>query len=82
MFNIESYLKRVVGIIDTSVVYQKDIAEIIQKHTSIDAKQKDLFEIKEGILRLKVSPLQKNVVFIKKETILKELKPFGVVDIR
>ena len=82
MFNIESYLKRVIGIIDTSVLYQKDIAEIIAKYTGIDPTQKDLFEIKEGVLRLNVSPLKKNVVFMKREVILTELKPFGVIDIR
>jgi hypothetical protein len=85
MFNIEGYLKRVVGIVDKSVLYQKEIVEILAKHTGIDPNnksQKDLFEIKEGVLRLNVSPLQKNVVFMKKEKILADLKSFGIIDIK
>lgn len=91
MFNIEDYLKRVVGIIDKGKLYQKEIAEIIKKHTGIEpastesfgeAKKEIFFEIKDGVLITKLTPGEKNMIFIKKEVILAELKSFNVKDIR
>lgn len=92
MFNIADYLKRISGTIDKNLLYQKEISEIIKKHTGIEKDpastkgsgeaSKNFFEIKDGILRTNLSPAEKNMIFIKKEAILAELTPFGVKDIR
>lgn len=81
MFNIKDYLKRTVGIIDKNVLNEKEISEIIKKHTGIE-KEKSFFEIKNGVLRTNLSPAEKNMIFIKKEAILSELASFNVKDIR
>lgn len=49
------------------------VGEIIKKHTKIELEMKQI-SISNGILRLKISPLQKNVIFIKKTTLLKEIQ--------
>lgn len=49
------------------------IINIIKKHTKIELEMKNI-SISHGTLRLKISPLQKNVIFIKKETLLKEIQ--------
>jgi hypothetical protein len=49
------------------------VSEIIKKHTAIELTLKQI-SISGGVLRLKVSPLQKNVIFIKKTALLKEIQ--------
>ncbi len=49
------------------------ITESIKKRTGIALEMKDI-SIKNGIMYLKLSSLQKNVVFIKKTQILKDLE--------
>ena len=48
------------------------ISETIKKHTNIEVDMKNI-SITAGILRLKVSSLEKSEVFMKKERILKEI---------
>lgn len=49
------------------------VIEAIKKHTGIEFDVSDV-KISHGILRLKATPVQKNVIFIKKQKILKELE--------
>ena len=81
MFNIADYLKRTVGIIYKGVLYKKDIIEIIKKYTGIE-KETDFFEIKDGVMRTTLSPIEKGMLFMKKEVILEDLASFGVKEIR
>ena len=81
MFNISDYLKRTVGIIDKGFLYKKEITAVIQKHTGI-IKEKDFFEIKDGVMRTTLSPGEKGIIFIKKESILADLASFGVKEMR
>jgi hypothetical protein len=81
MFNIESYLKRVGGLIDKGVLYQKEIAEVIHKHTNI-SKGGNFFEVKDGILKAQLTSGEKNMMFLKKEALLTDLAQFNVKGIR
>ncbi len=81
MFNIADYLKRTVGIIDKNILYKKEIADVITKHTGI-SKDTNFFEIKDGVMRTTLSPMEKGILFIKKEAILADLASFGVKEIR
>jgi hypothetical protein len=49
------------------------IMETIKKCTGISLEMKDI-KISNGIIRLNISQLKKNEIFIKKERILKELE--------
>ncbi len=81
MFNIADYLKRASGLIDKKDLLTNEIIGVIRKHTTILLKPTE-FEIVDYVLKINLSPLQKNVLVIKKEGILKDLKDFGVLDIR
>ena len=81
MFNVADYLKRVSGTLDTNVLNTQEISRIIARHTGI-TKDKVFFEIKDGALRTNLSPAEKMMLFMKKETILMDLAQFGVKDIR
>lgn len=49
------------------------VVTAIKKHANVDVDLKDL-SVRGGILRIHVSALQKNEIFIKKARILKELE--------
>ena len=49
------------------------IIDVVKKHSGITLELKDI-SLSNGILRLKLSSLQKNVIYIKKAQILKDLE--------
>ncbi len=48
------------------------ISEVIKKHTGIEVEMKNL-AISAGVLRLKISSVEKSQIYMKKEKILKEI---------
>lgn len=81
MFNISSFLKRATGLLDSSELKKKEIQYIIQKHTGYMCPG-ELIDIQKDVLVLKINPAYKVALFMKKNEILEELKPFGISDIR
>ncbi len=81
MFNIASFLKRATGLLDSSELKKKEIQYIIQKHTGYTCPP-EAIDIQKDTLILKINPAYKMALFMKKEGILEELKPFGIADIR
>lgn len=81
MFNISSFLKRATGLLDSSELKKKEIQYIIQKHTGYTCPG-ELIDIQKDALMLKINPAYKMALFMKKDQILEELKPFGINDIR
>jgi len=81
MFNISSFLKRATGLLDSSELKKKEIQYIIQKHTGYMCPG-ELIDIQKDVLVLKINPAYKMALFMKKNEILEELKPFGISDIR
>lgn len=81
MFNISSFLKRATNLLDSSELKKKEIQYIIQKHTGYTCPG-ELIDIQKDVLVLKINPSYKMALFMKKDSILEELKPFGISDIR
>lgn len=81
MFNISSFLKRATGLLDSSELKKKEIQYIIQKHTGYMCPG-ELIDIQKDVLVLKINPAYKMALFMKKNEILEELKPFDISDIR
>ncbi len=66
MFNISDYLKRAVGLIDKNELSKHEISRVVEKHTTITLNPKD-FEVKDGVVKTNISPLQRNIIIIKKQ---------------
>ena len=81
MFNIGEFLQKTLSKVGASQLYKKNIADVVEKHTTIKLGEKD-FDVKNGVVMTTLSPLQKNVILIKKEGILRDLAEFKIRDIR
>jgi len=77
MFNINDYLKKFSKRMGEVSSVKEYVIEVIQKTTKASLKKDDI-EIKEGTLFLKVKPIVRSEVFLKKEAILKLLEERGI----
>lgn len=64
----EKFQGKIAGQIQNLII----ITEIVKKHTGIDIEMKNI-GISSGIIRLKVSSLEKSEIFMKKDRILLEI---------
>jgi hypothetical protein len=81
MFNIQSFLKRHIRNIEEGDLNLGVIIDILEKYTNFQFKKEDL-EVKNGVLSVKSSPIKKNIIFINRESILKDLKAYKIFDVR
>jgi hypothetical protein len=77
MFNIGSYLEKFVRLglenQETKKVIQKAITDILGKEISTDK-----ISYKKGVVEIKESATYKNLIFMKKDLLLKSLKSTGL----
>lgn len=81
MFDIKNFLNKFKGQIEEGSLNILNILDILKKETGIDFKKDDL-EIKNGVLFIKTTPIKKNIIFIKKNDLLKVFSSFSIFDIR
>lgn len=81
MFNIEQYLKRFTLHISGGVVQKEKVIEVVKGVIGVDIT-KEQIEVKDGILTLKVRPIIKSELMLKKELLLEKLKEADVFVIR
>lgn len=73
MFNIENFLKRFTLLTPPDDAIRGAVREIIEKEINISIEKKNI-SVHNNIIYIKTKPLFKNEIFIKKQTILKELE--------
>jgi len=73
MFNIAQYLDKFKNFGKTDQEIKKTLVIIIEKVVGVEIDTKNII-LKGGEIIIKASPAIKNSIYIKKETILKELK--------
>lgn len=73
MQNIGAFFERFKNRAAQEVMALSFIIDVVKKHSGITLELKDI-SLSNGILRLKLSSLQKNVIYIKKAQILKDLE--------
>jgi hypothetical protein len=84
MFNISQYLEKFKNIGGTERNLKEALAGAVKTATGVEIEVKNII-IKNGEAIIKVSPLIKNAIYIKKEKILKLVEEkigCGVVEIR
>lgn len=82
MFNISDYLERFKTIQIEKTQFKDFVVELIKKELNFDL-DRDNVDLKKGIVYLKISPIQKNELFIKKQFLLGEFnKNFPNLPIR
>jgi len=82
--NINIYLKKFTIFTKPEKAASKRLADIIQKETNIEISERSIF-VKNNTAYLKIPPIQKNEIILKKEKILFLLKTIPekeIVDIR
>lgn len=73
MLEIKDLLNRFSKIIETGEGNKKFITETIREITGISIETEDI-TVKNGIISLKIKPIYKNEIFIKKDQIFSKLK--------
>ena len=73
MKNISSVLKKFSNLLDKDSLIKGSISQVIEEKTKIKITSND-FNLKEGILEIKTSPVAKNEIRFKEESIKDELK--------
>ncbi|TSC70543.1 MAG: hypothetical protein CEO12_264 [Parcubacteria group bacterium Gr01-1014_46] len=84
MLNISKFLEKFKKNIETGELLNSRIIEIVKNKTGIVLNIGD-FEIKEGVLYFKTSPMVRNKLFIYKDDLIREtnlLSGLKIVDIR
>ncbi len=72
MQNLSGFFDKFQGKVSAQIQNIVVIIEIVKKHTGIEIEMKDI-NISAGVLRLKISSVEKSQVFLKKERILREI---------
>jgi vacuolar-type H+-ATPase subunit B/Vma2 len=84
MFNISGFFKKFKNLEMQDFSKRSAVIDVLKKHTGIDIKPQDI-KFEQGIIRLSLSSLQKNEIFMKKPRILADIqaaiKPANVIDI-
>jgi hypothetical protein len=73
MHSIQDLLERFKGILDTEDSKKENIIKILEENTSIVISAGDI-DVKKGKLFLKVKPIYKNAILLKKDKILEDLR--------
>lgn len=73
MRSIQDLLERFKSILDTEDSKKENIIKIIEENTSIVVSAGDV-DVKKGKLFLKVKPIYRNAILLKKDKILEDLK--------
>jgi hypothetical protein len=73
MFNIGQFFNKFRGIEMEDFRKRNSVIEIIKKNTGIEIAPQDIAFEQRGII-LKISSIEKNMVFIKKGAIIKDLQ--------
>jgi len=81
MFNIEQYLKKFSLRIDDVTLQKEKVILIFKDRLNVVISKEDI-EIKNSMLTLKLRPIIRSELMLKKEKILEELKVCGIVNIR
>jgi len=81
MFNIEQYLKRFTLHISGGVVQKEKVIEIVKDIVGIEL-EKEQVEIKDGVLTLKIRPIIKSELVLKKEALMEKLKEVKVFQVK
>jgi len=72
MFNLSSYLEKFKNLKNTNPE-KEIIRQVLLEETNIVLSEEEVIVSVEGI-KIKGSSLQKNIIFLKKETLLKKIK--------
>lgn len=80
MFNISNYLEKISKIVVSDSKQKKDIQISIEEVLKINIKADSIF-IKNNFVLLKVSPSIKNLIFIKKKSLLEKFSERGIKNI-
>lgn len=83
MNNLDSFLKKILQKVHQSETIDKEVVEIIRKHTNIPIT-KDIFSIKDKILITNTHPAIKQDLLLKKKKILEDFKDksIEIIDLR
>lgn len=83
MNNLDSFLKKILQKVHQSETIDKEVVEIIRKHTNTPIT-KDIFSIKDKILITNTHPAIKQDLLLKKEKILEDFKnkSIEIIDLR
>ena len=73
MHSIQDLLGRFKSILDTEDSKKENIIKILEENTSIVVSAGDV-DVKKGKLFLKVKPIYRNAILLKKDKILEDLK--------
>ena len=73
MHSIQDLLGRFKSILDTEDSKKENIIKILEENTSIVISAGDI-DVKKGKLSLKVKPIYRNAILLKKDKILEDLK--------
>ena len=79
MFNIASYLKKAAGLLNEADIRKSFIIDAF-KQQGIELAENN-FTLKNGVLRVNLSPVEKNIIFIKRRELLEKLKDVKVREI-
>ena len=71
MFNIADYLKKFARFEGDSALEREMVAKALKEVCDLEGVN---FELRKGTLNLKVSPMVKSIVFMKKDRVLEYLK--------
>ncbi len=77
MFNISNFFERFSQLKNNAFVVRDAVIQAIHTVTGIQLEGANV-EVKEGVARIQIDPLRKNVIYIKKTAILDALKQQGV----
>ena len=78
---IENYLKRFKVSLDEGDIEKDKIIEIVGKITRAEIKRSDI-EVRDGVLFLKIKPIIKSEIVMKKKELLKEMSPLKIFEIK
>lgn len=84
MFNISGFFQKFRSLELEDFRKRSVVIDVLKKHANLDISPADI-KFEQGRIRLSLSPLQKNEIFMKKSTILTDiqeaLKPAKISDI-
>jgi hypothetical protein len=72
MLNLSSFLDKYKNVGMKEVLIKESLVKSIKKHTGGEVGIRDVL-LRDGVARLKISPLLKSVIFTKKESLLSDV---------
>jgi len=81
MFNISDYLQKFKNIHVEKSQFKDFIVELVKRELKSEINR-DNIDLRKGVIYLKISPIQKNELFMKKQQILNEFnKTFPTIPV-